>query len=407
MAQQDTRSAADTPAKGPAILQELEDFSLVLGGPTFQLLRKARLEGGEADLVSRRIFAITLITWLPLFVLAMLGAAGDDAGRLAFFRDVEVHARFLVALPVLIAAELVVHMRVRPAVRRFVESRLVLPPDLPRFHKAIESAVRLRNSVVLELGLLVLVYSLGLWLWNRRIVSSTPTWYASGGGRWDLTTAGLWYVFVSIPLVQFILLRWYVRLFIWFRFLWQVSRIDLNLIPTHPDRAGGLAFLGRSSYAFGPILFAQGAMLCGIVATRVLFRGENLLSFRLQIAGFIAFFVLVVLGPLLMFTPKMNQAKRKGLAEYGKLAQRYVEAFEQKWVRNDRLPADELLGAADIQSLADLGNSYSLVRDMRSFPFGLEDVSRLAIATAVPLLPLLLTVFSPEDLLARVIQVVF
>lgn len=407
MAQQDTRSAAGTPARGPAILQELEDFSLVLGGPTFQLLRKARLQGGEADLVSRRIFAITLITWLPLFVLAMLGSAGDDAGRLAFFRDVEVHARFLVALPVLIAAELVVHMRVRPAVRRFVESRLVLPPDLPRFHKAIESAVRLRNSVVLELGLLVLVYSLGLWLWNRRIVSSTPTWYGSGGGRWDLTTAGLWYVFVSIPLAQFILLRWYVRLFIWFRFLWQVSRIDLNLIPTHPDRAGGLAFLGRSSYAFGPILFAQGAMLCGIVATRVLFRGENLLSFRLQIAGFIAFFVLVVLGPLLMFTPKMNQAKRKGLAEYGKLAQRYVEAFDQKWVRNDRVPADELLGAADIQSLADLGNSYSLVRDMRSFPFGLEDVSRLAIATAVPLLPLLLTVFSLEDLLARVIQVVF
>jgi hypothetical protein len=220
-------------------------------------------------------------------------------------------------------------------------------------------------------------------------VSSTATWYGSGGGRWDLTTAGLWYVFVSIPLAQFILLRWYVRLFIWFRFLWQVSRIDLNLIPTHPDRAGGLAFLSRSSYAFGPILFAQGAMLCGIVATRVLFRGENLLSFRLQIAGFIAFFVLVVLGPLLMFTPKMNQAKRKGLAEYGKLAQRYVEAFDQKWVRNDRVPADELLGAADVQSLADLGNSYSLVRDMRSFPFGLEDVSRLgdchgstAVATA-------------------------
>jgi hypothetical protein len=148
-------------------------------------------------------------------------------------------------------------------------------------------------------------------------------------------------------------------------------------------------------------------MLCGIVATRVLYRGENLLSFRLQIAGFIAFFVLAILCPLLMFTPKMNRAKRKGLAEYGKFAQRYVEAFDQKWVRDDRVPVDELLGAADIQSLADLGNSYSLIRDMRSFPFGLEDISRLAIATAAPLLPLLLTVFSPEDLLARVIQVIF
>ena len=130
MPQQDTRSAAETTAAGPAILQELEDFSLVLGGPTFQLLRKAGLQGGGADLVPRRILAIILITWVPLFVLAMLGSAGDDAGRLAFFRDVEVHARFLIALPVLIAAELVVHMRVRPAVRRFVESRLVLPPDL-------------------------------------------------------------------------------------------------------------------------------------------------------------------------------------------------------------------------------------------------------------------------------------
>jgi hypothetical protein len=303
MAQQDTRSTADTPAEGPEILQELKDFSLVLGGPTFQLLRKVRLQKGETDLVSRRMIAAILITWVPLFVLAMLGSAGDDAGRLAFFRDVEVHARFLVALPVLIAAELVVHLRVRPAVRRFVETRLVLPPDVPRFHKAIESAVGLRNSVVVELGLLVLVYSLGLWLWNQRVLLSAPTWYGSGGGRWDLTPAGLWYVFVSMPLAQFILVRWYLRLFIWFRFLWQVSRIDLNLIPTHPDRAGGLAFLGRSSYAFGPILFAQGAMLCGIVATRVLFGGENLLSFRLQIAGFIAFFVLFVLGPLLMFTP--------------------------------------------------------------------------------------------------------
>lgn len=407
MAHQDTRPVADTPAREPAILQEVEDFSLVLGGPTFQLLRRAGLQGKEADLITRRILAITLIAWLPLFVLAMLGSSGDDGSRLSFFRDVEVHVRFVFALPVLIAAELVVHLRVRPAVRRFVESRLVLPRDLPRFHKAVESAVGLRNSVVLELGLLVLVYSLGLWFWSHRVAPDAPTWYATAGGRWNLTTAGLWYVFVSIPIAQFILLRWYLRLFIWFRFLWQVSRIDLNLIPTHPDRAGGLAFLGRSSYAFGPILFAQGAMLCGLVASRVLYKGEGLPSFRLQIAAFIAFFVLAVLGPLLMFTPKMNRAKRKGLAEYGQLAQRYVEAFDEKWVRGDRAPSDELLGAADIQSLADLGNSYALVRDMRSFPFGLEDVSRLAIATAVPLLPLLLTIFSPEDLLARIIQVVF
>jgi hypothetical protein len=108
-----------------------------------------------------------------------------------------------------------------------------------------------------------------------------------------------------------------------------------------------------------------------------------------------------------MFTPGMARAKRKGLADYGLLAQRYVESFQQKWVRNDPAPTDELLGAADIQSLADLGNSYGLVRDMRSVPFGLEDISRLAAATAAPLLPLLLTIFSPEELVMRLIKVVF
>jgi hypothetical protein len=292
-------------------------------------------------------------------------------------------------------------------VLRFVDRRIVLPQDLPRFDQAIDSAVRIRNSVPFEVGLLVVVYTMGLWLWNSRVSLNTATWYALPEGRWSLTPAGYWYVFVALPIVQFILLRWYFRLFIWFRFLWQISRINLNLISTHPDRCAGLSFLGKSSYAFGPVLFAQGAMLAGLVASRVLYRGESLLSFKLQIGGFVAFFVLAILAPLLMFTPQMARAKRSGLASYGLLAQTYVERFERKWTSGDPAPAEDLLGAADIQSLADLGNSYSLVREMRPVPFGLDDMTRLAIATAAPLLPLLLTIFSPEELMMRVIKVLF
>ena len=391
----------------PNLFEEPHDFSLVLGGPIFQLFRRSHLAGDHLELLYRRLIIIALVAWLPLLLLATLGSAAGNAGRLSFFHDVEVHVRFLIALPVLVAAELIVHSRIRPVVRRFVERRIVLPQDLPRFHSAIESAIRLRNSVRVEVGLLVFVYTFGLWLWHGRIAIDASTWYAMRGGRWHLTPAGFWYVFVSIPILQFILLRWYLRLFIWFRFLWHVSRINLNLIPTHPDRCAGLAFLGKSAYAFGPILFAQGAMLAGLVASRVLYRGESLLSFKLQAGGFVAFFVVAILGPLLMFTPRMARAKRKGLAEYGLLAQRYVESFEQKWVLRDPAASEELLGAADIQSLADLGNCYALVREMRSVPFGLEDITRLAAATAAPLLPLLLTIFSPEELIMRIIKVVF
>jgi hypothetical protein len=386
-------------------LEEPHDFSLVLGGPTYQFFLKSHLAGAALENLYRRVIVLTLLAWLPLLLITTLSPSADNVGRLSFLHDVEVHVRFLIAIPVLVGAELIVHSRIRLVVQRFVERRIVMPQELPRFGRAIKSAVRLRNSIPIELGLLLLVYSLGLWLWSNRIAIAAPTWYALPGGRWHLTPAGFWYVLVSIPILQFLLLRWYFRLFIWFRFLWQVSRIDLNLISTHPDRCAGLAFLGKSSYAFGPVLFAQGAMLAGLLAGRVLYRGESLTSFKLQIGGFVVFFVVAILGPLVMFTPAMACAKRKGLADYGLLAERYVESFEQKWVVQK--PAEELLGSPDIQSLADLGNSYSVVREMRSIPFGLEDVTRLAAATAAPLLPLLLTIFSPEELIMRVIKVVF
>jgi hypothetical protein len=382
------------------------DFSLILGGPLFQLLRRAHLQGDHLELLYRRIVTITVFAWLPLLLLI---AVGDDAaaGWRSFFRDVEVQARFLVALPVLIAAELVVHRRLTPLISRFVERRIVLPEEFPHLRRALESALRLRNSVAMELALIACVYIFGLSFWNGRVPIGKATWYAAAGGRWSLTPAGMWYVFVSIPIVQFILLRWYMRFFIWFRFLWRVSGINLNLIPSHPDRCAGLGFLGKSSYAFGPILFAQGVLLAGVVASRVLYGGEDLLSFRLQIGGFVAFFVTAILGPLAMFSPVMTAARRKGLAEYGLLAQRYVEGFHQKWIAGAAPASEELLGTGDIQSLADLGNSYGLVRDMRMVPFGLDDITRLAAVTAAPFLPLLLTIWSPEELIMRIIGIVF
>src|SRR5271170_4681814 len=361
----------------PNFHQKPHDFSLVLGGPTYQFFRKSHLAGDALEMLYRRLLAITMLAWLPLLLLATFNSSAWNVGLLSFVRDVEVQVRFLIAIPVLVGAELIVHSRIRPVVRRFIERRIVLPGDVPQFDRAIESAVKLRNSIPIELGLLLIAYTSGLWLWHSRVAILAPTWYAEPGGRWHLTSAGIWYVFISLPIVQFLLLRWYLRLFIWFRFLWQVSRLNLNLIPTHPDRCAGLAFLGRSSYAFGPLLFAQGVMLAGVMASRVLYAGQNLMSFKLQIAGVVAFFVFAILIPLAMFTPQMAKAKRKGLTEYGQLAQDYVEKFDQKWIRRDDEASEDLLGSGDIQSLADLGNSYSVIGEMRAVPFKLADITQI------------------------------
>lgn len=393
----------------PAILDEHPDFSLVLGGPLFQLFRRARLSGDALELLRRRTLVVSCFAWVPILLLsAFEGHALGGAIKVPFLLDIEAHVRFLVALPVLLAAELVVHTRIRPVVRQFVERRIVVPEEIPKFHAAIESTLRVRNSVKVEVALLVLVYTLGLWVWRSQTALGAASWYAiPEGGQPHLTLAGYWYVFVSLPIFQFILLRWYLRFFLWFRFLWQVSRLNLRLIATHPDRAAGLGFLGKGTYAFWPILFAQGALLAGLIATQIFYAGQNLLSFKMQVAGFVAFFLVVIFSPLTVFTEQLLRAKQQGLGAYGQLAGRYVHGFEEKWILGGASADEELLGSGDIQSLADLGNSFSVVQEMRPVPFGLKDVTRLAAATLVPLAPLTLTIFSPEELLEHLVKVLF
>jgi hypothetical protein len=395
----------------PTLPEEQPGFSLVLGGPFYQLLLRAHLTGPVLEQLPRRILFFALITWLPLAVLSLI--EGNPSGiKLTFLHDVEAQVRFLVAVPVLIAAELVVQRRMQITIMRFVDRGIIRVSDIPKFNAAIEAATRLRNALPLELALLIFVYTVGQWFWRSQTALETASWYgAAHGVHLRLTLPGYWYAFCSLPFFQFILLRWYVRLFIWFLFLWRVSRFDLRLLPAHPDRAGGIGFLGVGSYAFAPILFAQGAVLAGLIANRIFYQGQNLLSFKLNILAFVAVFLVFILAPLLVFVPQLNAAKRRGLGEYGTLAASYVREFEEKWLpageQKTNAHQDELLGSGDVQSLADLGNSFGFVRDMRLVPFSLEDVFRLATATAIPLLPLLLTIMPLEELLTRIAKIVF
>ncbi|NJD31710.1 MAG: hypothetical protein FIB04_07470 [Gammaproteobacteria bacterium] len=386
------------------------DFSLVLGGPLYQLLRRARLSDNALALVRRRVVAISMIAWLPLLLLA--AASGQLLGgdvAVPFLKDVEVHVKFLVVLPLLVLAELVVHQRMRGVARTFRERNLVADDAAARLEAAVASAYRLRNSITAELILIAIVYLVGITVvWRHYTALDTATWYAIPGADGSrLTLAGTWYGYVSLPIFQFLLCRWYFRILIWARLLWQVSRIELALVPTHPDRLGGLGFLTNTVYAFVPLLLAHGALLAGTIANRIFYEGSRLTDYRLEILLLVIFVVCLVVGPLLALSPQLSRAKRAGLADYGTLAQRYVRAFDGKWVRGGASDADELLGSGDIQSLADLGNSYEIVRGMRVVPISKEAVFQLGVATLAPLVPLVLTMMPLEELLRKLLGIIF
>ncbi len=390
--------------------KEPVSFSLVLGGPLYQLWLRTRLVGDGLQLARRRIVVITLLAWLPLLLLSVAeGHAWGGAVKLPFLYDVDLHVRLLLAVPLLILTELVVHQRIPPIVGQFVTRGLIPNSGRAKFDAAISSAMRLRNSVAAEVLLIALVYVVGVgFVWRSQMALAVPSWYGvPADGELRLSWAGWWLGGVSWPLFQFLFLRWYFRIFIWVRFLWQVSRIELQLVPTHPDRAGGLGFLALVGKAFAPFLLAQGAVLAGMIADRIFFADAKLPDFKMEIVGLVALMVFAVFGPLLVFSPRLAALKRAGLYEYGTLAQRYVREFEHKWLRGGA-PADEpFVGSADIQSLADLGNSFESLQSMRAAPFTLRAMLELTAVTLVPLLPLTLTMVSLQQLLDRVIKPFF
>jgi hypothetical protein len=384
-----------------------DDFSLVLGGPLYQLFLKTRLARPPLELLHRRMLVIPALAWLPLLALTMLDGHALGGVGMPFLLDIETYARFLVAMPLLILAEPVVHSWTREIVWQFRERGIVPAESMPRFQAATDSAMRLRNSKTAEIVLLAAVFVLGPWFWQHTLALQTDTWYAAvDDGRIDLTRAGWWFVHVSAPMFQFLLLRWWFRLAIWWRLLWQVSRLSLQVRAAHPDRAGGLGFLGDGVYGFMPLLFAQGVVVSGLIASRVLTGARTAIEFRGEIALLVLLLVALVLIPMLFFVPDLIAARREGLRRYGALAATHVRDFERKWL-GASMPTDEaLLGSTDISSMADMAGGSDVVREMRPVPFDLRVLLQLVAISAAPFLPLVLTVIPLAELLQRVVGMV-
>ncbi|RYD39507.1 MAG: hypothetical protein EOP83_36665 [Verrucomicrobiaceae bacterium] len=212
---------------------------------------------------------------------------------------------------------------------------------------------------------------------------------------------------MSNPVLQFLMLRWLFRLAIWGRFLWQVSRIDLDLIPTHPDRNGGLGFLGGSAYAFSPLLASFSALVAGLVASRIFFEGASLPDFKLEIVSLVAIGMMLVFGPLTVFAPSIMAAKRRAKRTYGKFAAEYMRGFDRRWIQGQDTDIQAALGSADIQSLADLDNAYSIIKETKPVPYSRDTILQLVWATLAPFIPLVFTMIPFDELLDRLIKSVF
>jgi hypothetical protein len=387
------------------------DVSPFTGGLVRHILKGAGASGdAQRKLALASIVVLPLVAWLPLFFLS---AADREllpgSVRSPFLLDLSAHIRLLAALPLFLLAGRIAAARLQATLAQFLARSLVPDTSLERFHAAVASALRLGDSIVADVAIIALVYGLDfVFLWRTGDAVNPGSWRALGGANGaGISPAGAYYAYVSVPIFEFVLFRWYYRLIVWARFLTQVSKLKLRLIPANPDRVGGLGFLLLGTQAFTAFAIAHGTLLTAWLSNRVLIRGIHLFDYKMEIAAVVVFVLCITLAPLLTFTLPLMRAKRHGIEDYGALAARYAREFDDKWIAATSPCNEPLVGSSDVQSLADMGGSYDIVASMRNVPITGQMLLGFAVATLLPVAPLLLAVMPLSEILSKLVNILF
>ncbi len=382
-----------------------DSFSLTQGGPFHRLQVRFGFAGEERQRVVRRALLAVLLTWLPLFVLSLVQRqAYGTQTKIPFLWDFAVNVRFLIAVPILILAESAIDQRWRKLVLQFLRSGLVGEKELPSFQSVIEGITRFRDRFLPEALLFVAAFLPSLLFRAEVLMRGIPNWHTPGVESGVLSLAGWWFNVVSTPFFRFLLLRWLWRMFLWTSFIWRVSRINLRLVATHTDMAAGLGFLSDGQKAFSPIVFAGGAVTAAQVANAIAYAGATLSSQKVLMIAYGVLAIIVLVAPLLVVAPVLLKIKRKALLEYGALVTIHDQQFDEKWIQKQQRGNEEILGNPDASSLVDLGSSFTVVRQMALVPVDKPTLITLALAAALPMVPVVLYATPADEIVRAVLK---
>jgi hypothetical protein len=382
--------------------------ALFENGPPLGMLRRLGIVKGDQLNVGRRAIFVVFVGWIPLVLLTVVQSAvlGTD-GVTSLSWEIGAHARYLVAAPLLVLAEVDCAQRLNAIVRHFVEGSLVNNSDRNSFDTAMALAGKLLNSNFAEITVVALAYVLVAASVFPQPLDQLPAWHKTGGVAPTFSPAGWWHVLISLPLLLTLLLGWMWRLVVWTRLLWLITRLDLRLMASHPDRAAGLGFLGYSVRAFYIVALAVATIIAGRSAHIILLGG----AFPTQFYFFNGCLLLAVaalfVAPLLVFTPTLITAWRRGALEYGALADRVGTAFEDKWLGHDQQTEKAALDKPDFSATTDLYSIVANVYAMRLVPIDIKSVILLGIAILLPFVPVVFLALPLEQIAAGLKKLLF
>lgn len=375
--------------------------------PPDGLRRRLGLAGWSKARVNRHALLYVAFGWLPLLLLAAAQDAWSGTNDLAsLVGQLGVHARYLVAVPMLVLAEAICAPQLAAIVRHLTAAGIVGKPSRHRLDAAVASTLRLLQSWLAEAVLIGLAGALVIAAIASRPTGDMPAWAISHGITPLYAPAGWWHMLVSLPLLLTLLLGWLFRLALWARLLWSIARLDLQLVPPHPDRCAGLAFLGQSVRAFAIVAMAIAVIVAGRSA-QIALAGGDLPTPHLHLnIGLMLATVALFVAPLVVFAPALARERRRGMFAYGALAGRVGRLFEQSWL-GDRHKGEAPLQQPDFSAAADLYQVVSNVAAIRFVPVGLGDIATLVLAMLLPFVPVLLLAVPVDVIWAHLSSLLF
>lgn len=380
--------------------ETMQEFSL-LGGPLHKLGQRLGLVREGTNTIGLGL-ALGLFAWTVLMLLALLQGFGPKVFSLA---AIALHIRLLIAIPLLFLCETWVAPEITEFHRYIVRSGLVREASLPALASAVRGIGRMKDSWLAEVLFLLVAFAAPVIDAVVPLPGQTGSWATildAAGGR--LTWVSGWYLVFCLPLFRFLLLRWLWRLGLWCTFLWRVKTLELNLIPTHSDGVGGLGYLEIVQEQFAPLILAISALFAAQFAESISSGTAAFESLYYSVPTVLLLNAVLFLGPLCIFASDLWICRIDGMSKYMAMASRYVNAFDAKWIQDEKASGESQLGTPDMQSLADLTNSVNVVRGMRPIPAGSRLIKILVASAIVPLLPLLLLKFPLEQVVVQLFQ---
>ncbi len=370
-------------------------------GPPLALQRRLGLVRKKQLNVRRRAAGVVAVGWLPLIVLAVASdILFQTHSAPSLLHDAGLHARYFFAAPLLILAESDCGTRLSAIVRNFIDAGLVRDQQCARVEGLVHSTRDLIGSRIAEAAVIGFAIVIVVAAAASFPAGKLPAWHKYGDTPLSFSLAGWWHVLVSLPLLIILMLGWVWRFVLWARLLWQIARLDLHLIASHPDRSAGLCFLGQSLRAFASVALAITAIAAGRSANVVLAGGGLPTPNIVFNASLVVALVAVLTAPLLVFGQNLFNVWCDATFRYGALATKVGALFEEKWLRDSPTDQITVLEKPDFSATTDLYGIVANVYALRFIPADLNSAVVLVSAVLLPFVPVVLLAVPAETIWA-------